>query len=144
MAEEVLPGRGLGWLRRPLAPLMAWRWDWMTGPEEYEYFEHVHLIQADATMRFDTRDALPRIRVRCCSSTATGTATSPRIWSSRLHIGGRHRPLHDHLPARPDHRPVPVAAAPRLFRYLGHHRQNTAGAGADDERVPAPGQGLID
>ena len=63
LAAELVPGRGLGWLRRLLVPLTARMWDWMTGPNEHEYFEHDYAIEADAAMRFDSREALPRIRV---------------------------------------------------------------------------------
>jgi pimeloyl-ACP methyl ester carboxylesterase len=62
-AEEMLPGRGLGWLRRLLVPLAARMWDWQTGPAEHEYFEHDYAVEADAEVRFDSREALPRIRV---------------------------------------------------------------------------------
>jgi len=63
MAEELLPGRGLGWLRRLLVPLAARMWDWQAGPGEHEYFEHDYAIEADAAIRFDSREALPRIPV---------------------------------------------------------------------------------
>ena len=62
-AEEMLPGRRLGWLRRLLVPLAARMWDWQTGPDEHEYFEHDYAIESDAVVRFDSRQALPRIRV---------------------------------------------------------------------------------
>ena len=61
-AEEMLPGRRLGWLRRLLVPLAARMWDWQTGPDEHEYFEHDYAIESDAVVRFDSRQALPRIR----------------------------------------------------------------------------------
>jgi len=41
--------------------------------------EHDFAIEADAALRFDSREALSRTRVPgCCSSTVTGTDTSPR------------------------------------------------------------------
>ncbi len=63
LAAELLPGRGLGWLRRLLVPLTARTWDWMTGPNEHEYFEHDYAIESDAVIRFDSREALSRVRV---------------------------------------------------------------------------------
>jgi hypothetical protein len=63
MAEALLPGGGLGWLRRLLVPLTARMWDWMYGPGEHEYFEHDFAVEADAALGFDSREALPRIRV---------------------------------------------------------------------------------
>lgn len=46
-------------------PLTARMWDCMYGPRprEHEYFEHDFAIEADAALRFDSREALPRIRV---------------------------------------------------------------------------------
>ncbi len=35
----------------------------MTGPNEHEHFEHDYAIEADAAIRFDSREALPRIQV---------------------------------------------------------------------------------
>jgi pimeloyl-ACP methyl ester carboxylesterase len=63
MAEAILPGKGFAWLRRPLVPLTARMWDWMYGPGEHEYFEHDFAIEANAALRFNARDALPRISV---------------------------------------------------------------------------------
>lgn len=62
-AEDLLPCRRLGWLRRLLVPLTARMWDWQTGPGQHKYFEHDYAIEADAAIRFDSRQALPRIRV---------------------------------------------------------------------------------
>ena len=62
-AEQMLPGPKLGWLRRLLVPLAARIWDWQTGPDEHEYFEHDYAIESNAVIRFDSGQALPRIRV---------------------------------------------------------------------------------
>ncbi len=62
-AEQMLPGRRLGWLRRLLVPLAARIWDWQTGPDQHEHFQHDYAIESDAAIRFDSREALPRIRV---------------------------------------------------------------------------------
>ena len=62
-AEQMLPGRRLGWLRRPIVPLAARIWDWQTDPSEHEHFEHDYAIESDAVIQFNARQALPRIRV---------------------------------------------------------------------------------
>ncbi len=60
--EQMLPGRRLGWLRRLLVPLAARTWDWQTDPSEHEHVEHDYAIESDAVIRFNAREALPRIR----------------------------------------------------------------------------------